>query len=503
MKHLLTALVLTLLTACSDQSSTPDTHNEPNNNQATHNATPAIIPHPLSYTTGPATLHLSGEVKIVAEASATTSQAALLSLLDDLALTPTDRAETEITLKKINEPSLGPEGYYLDINSHISLSANTDTGLFYAVQTLRQLLPAEAAHSYTLGQLTIMDSPTYPWRGNMLDVARSFLPLDYLKAHIDRMALFKLNRLHLHLSDDQGWRVEIKQYPRLTEIGGASAVDGGRTGFYTQQQLKELVAYAEARHITIVPEIDLPGHTQAMIAAYNELACDDVTNLDVYTGTEVGFSKLCLTKPEAIYPVVTDVLTEIANIFPSPWLHIGGDEIEDPLYGEFIEKAALIVMSLGRTTVAWEEASVANTDNSMLLQLWNDEYDIEPALKRGHNIILSPCSYTYFDHGNYAGQPNTYDWCRKEGVPLERAYSLQPEKYRQAVGVESAMWSELVHTDATADNRLWPRLAATAEVAWSVPENRNYEDFLLRLKALIGQLQKLDIDYYEGPEVAD
>src|SRR5690606_24815642 len=123
---------------------------------------------------------------------------------------------------------------------------------------------------------------------------------------------------------------------------------------------------------TIIPEIDLPGHTQAMIAAYNELACDDVTNLGVYTGTEVGFSKLCLTKPEVIYPMVTDVLTEVAEIFPSPWLHIGGDEIKDPLYGEFMEKAAEIVMSLGRTTVAWEEASVANTDNSMLLQLWND-----------------------------------------------------------------------------------------------------------------------------------
>src|SRR5690606_32859912 len=140
---------------------------------------------------------------------------------------------------------------------------------------------------------------------NMLDVARSFLPLDYLKAHIDRMALFKLNRLHLHLSDDQGWRVEIKQYPRLAEIGGASAVDGGRSGFYTQQELKDLVAYAQARQITIIPEIDLPGHTQAMIAAYNELACDDVTNLGVYTGTEVGFSKLCLSNPEVIYPVVT------------------------------------------------------------------------------------------------------------------------------------------------------------------------------------------------------
>jgi hexosaminidase len=411
-------------------------------------------------------------------------------------------ASVQVRLDLVEDPALGEEGYHLTIDQHITIAANSDKGLFYGVQTLSQLISnqvptSQAKSAFQLPKVKITDKPTFAWRGNMLDVARSFLPVEYLKSHIDRMARFKLNRLHLHLTDDQGWRVEIEGYPRLTKIGGASAVKGGRTGFYSQADIRELVSYAQARHVTLVPEVDLPGHTQAAIAAYNKLACDDVTNLAPYNGLEVGFSKLCLTKPDTTYAFVKDVLSQIVELFPSEYIHIGGDEIKDPLYPEFIARATRIVEELGRTAIAWEEGSVADNKPDVLLQLWNDKYDIQPALDLGHQIILSPCSYTYFDHGNYKGQPNTYDWCRKEGVPLERAYQLNPQSFKQVVGVESAMWSELVHTNADADNRLWPRLLATAELAWSLEENRSYDAFLLRVNQLKPMLRSLNIAFYE------
>jgi hexosaminidase len=460
-----------------------------------------LVPYPVSVDQKPGALGIASSLNLQPLAQAPTSAAAARRLLADLNLTEDPQAEQRLDLSLVHRPELGVEGYELIVDRHIKINANTDAGLFYGVQTLRQLLPTDGGQGYQLPKVTIVDAPEFLWRGSMLDVARSFLPLDYLKQHVDRMALFKLNKLHLHLSDDQGWRVEIQQYPGLTEIGGASAVKGGRSGFYTQQELKELVRYAAERHIDIIPEIDLPGHTQAALAAYNELACDDVENLSVYSGVEVGFSKLCLTKPDVVYPFVRAVLEEIVAIFPAEYIHIGGDEIKDPLYAEFIEATTQIVSEFGRTAVAWEAASVAETEPGILLQLWNDEYDIQPALDRGVRLILSPCSYTYFDHGNYAGQPDTYVWCRKEGIPLERAYSFNPQAYPQAVGVEAAMWSELVHTDETADNRLWPRLAATAEVAWTREDNRDYTQFLERLSRLRPHFDQLGIQYYPEPQL--
>ncbi|WP_049723404.1 beta-N-acetylhexosaminidase [Gilvimarinus polysaccharolyticus] len=498
MKKILTTLTIFLLAGCGSHIDR-GAANGASKLAATSTEQLALIPYPESVTRLPGTLVLHNVVHVEAADGTATSTLALKNLLKTLDITRDTSASTQIQLYLVDEPALGSEGYRLDIDQQIILSANTDTGLFYAVQTLSQLLPSQVQAHYELPNTSIIDSPTFSWRGNMLDVARSFLSVEYIKAHIDRMARFKLNRLHLHLSDDQGWRIEITDYPKLTQIGGASAVDGGRSGFYTQAEIRDLVKYAQDRHVTLVPEIDLPGHTQAAIASYNELACDDVTNLAPYSGLEVGFSKLCLTDPDTTYTFVTDVLTDIVKLFPSQYIHIGGDEIKDPLYPEFIARATRIVADLGRTAIAWEEGSVADNDPDVLLQLWNDKYDIQPALDRGHQLILSPCSYSYFDHGNYQGQPNTYDWCRKEGVPLERAYQLNPQAYTQILGVESAMWSELIHTDHTADNRLWPRVTATAELGWSRAENRDYQEFLTRLNALRPMLDAMGIQYYREP----
>ena len=460
-----------------------------------------VVPYPSNVVGNSGELLLTLEANVTMDESAPDSALALDSLLATLSIVQSSTASTSIVLSLDGDQVLGAEGYSLTIDDNIAIHAATDAGLFYGVQTLRQLLPATARDSYTLPHVDITDTPAYPWRGSMLDVARNFMPLDYLKQHVDRMALFKLNRLHLHLTDDQGWRLEIKSWPNLTIVGGSTDVFGGHGGFYTQDEMRELVAYAAQRQVEVVPEIDIPGHTQAALASYNQLACEDVTNLSTYTGTEVGFSKLCLTKPDVIYPFVTDVLTEVVGIFPSEYIHIGGDEIKDPLYPEFIERADAIVAGLGRKVVAWEEASAGRMRDSGLVQWWNDGFDLQPAIDRGNQIILSPCTYTYFDHGNYEGQPGTQEWGRAEGVPLERVYSLNPQSHSSAIGVEGAVWSETVESTEAADNRLWPRMAAIAELGWSTEGNRDYGQFTRRLGALRGHFDAMRIAYYAEPQL--
>ncbi len=497
------ALVLAL-SACSGNASTPPSGSSlPSATNTLPTAEPqlTVVPYPsqLVETGGQLTLPLM--VNVSTDTAAPDSALALESLLATLNITPGAAQATSITLALDGDPGLGNEGYALTIDDNIAIHATTDTGLFYGVQTLRQLLPATAKDGYALPHVDIADIPTYPWRGSMVDVARNFVPLDYLKQHVDRMALFKLNKLHLHLTDDQGWRVEITSWPNLTVVGSSTDVGGGDGGFYTQDEIRDLVAYAAQREVEIIAEVDLPGHTQAALASYPELACDDVTNLSTYTGVDVGFSKLCLNKPDVTYPFVTDVLTEIADLFPSEYIHIGGDEIQDPLYPEFIEKADAIAAELGRKVIAWEEASAGDIRSSGLLQLWNDDFDIQPAVDRGNQLILSPCSYAYIDHANYEGQPGTQTWCRPDGLSLERVYSLNPQSYSSVMGVEGAMWAEFVESTDDADNRLWPRLAAIAELGWSKESNRDYAQFTQRLGALRGQLDAMGVNYYAEPQL--
>lgn len=461
-----------------------------------------LVPWPSQLADKKATLKLAQEVSLQADPVAATSALAALNLLTDLGIKAVDTAAVEVRLSLVDQSELGREGYSLIIDKDIHISAQTDTGLFYGIQTLRQLLPATVQASYEVPHVEITDVPQYAWRGSMVDVARHFFSVEYLKKHIERMAAFKLNKLHLHLSDDQGWRMEIKKYPKLTSIGGSTAAGGGPGGFYTQEELKELVSFAAQHQIDIIPELDMPGHVQAAIASYNELACDDVTNLDLYTGLKVGFSFLCLTKPDVIYPFVQDVLAEVASVFPSQYIHIGGDEIKHNLYPEFIDKANKMVKDLNRTMIGWEEASAAkNLSSDTLLQLWNDSYDIQSALDRNIHLILSPCSYTYLDHGNYSGQPETYTWCRAEGIPLERVYSFNPEKYSLVTGIEAPVWSELVTTEAALDNRIWPRLSAVAEIGWSKQSDRNYAQFTNRLSRLKAHFDHWGVKYYAEPDL--
>lgn len=494
------AIILTLalmVTACGGSSDSKDTESSASSTSSTPmEAQVKIVPLPSSVDLKEETLSLGLSANLQFDPTNTSSTEALQKLATDLGISHNAEAPYRIELIRVTDTTLGDEGYSLKIESDIVISAQTDAGLFYGVQSLRQLFPAAIASTYAIPKVTIIDTPQYSWRGSMIDVARHFFPIEYLKKHIERMAFFKLNKLHLHLSDDQGWRMEIKAYPKLTEIGGSGGIGESAGGFYTQEQLKDLVAYAALRNIEIIPELDMPGHTQAAIASYNELACDDVTNLSLYHGTEVGFSALCMNKPEVIYPFVEAVMTEVAEVFPSPYLHIGGDEIKNPKYTEFIEKANEIITGLNRKMVGWEEASAAQISTDTLLQLWNDGYNIKPATDRGIQLILSPCSYTYLDHGNYNGQPETYTWCRQQGIPLERVYSFDPTKFSLVKGIEGPVWTELVSTESALDNRIWPRLAAIAEIAWTAQADRNYAQFRTRMGSLKSHLDAFGIQYY-------
>lgn len=411
------------------------------------------------------------------------------------------------------EAETGEEGYLLEVNNNgVSLKAATEAGLFYGIQTLRQFFPAGIEQKSIAGQEQIMlrqgmikDEPRYSWRGTMVDVARSFFGLDYLKSHVDRMALYKLNRLHLHLTDDQGWRIEIKGRPELTEIGSKGSVTGGRSGYLTQEEYKELQEYALARNIIIIPEIDMPGHIYSALIAVPELNCPDYSNLtparanppETYPGYKVGWSKLCVEKPE-VYDFVSEVIGELAGITKGPWFHIGGDEIDDPLYEEFVVKADSIVQKFGKITIGWEEVTKAEVSNSLISQQWHGKVE---SVVDDVKIIESLCSRFYFDHANVPGQENTHNWCKEDGVSLEDVYTYSSNN-TNVLGVEAPVWTEHVLKDEMLDDRFWPRAAALAEVAWTMQERKDFPDFKQRLAKHGNRLKAMGIHHYPTPEIS-
>jgi len=474
---------------------------------------PAIIPKPSKIEWKNSEFQFASSLTFYADAEAEKSLKWLKALLNTAGskLEKASEKEAIVSLKidKNLSSSLGNEGYQLKVTSEkIKIEATTNAGLFYGITTLRQLFPAEVENGkitseFSIPAVSITDKPFYEWRGSMIDVARSFFDLDYLKKHVDRMALYKLNRFHIHLSDDQGWRIEIKKWPKLTEIGGQSAVKNGRAGYLTQAEFKELQAYAKERNVIIIPEVDMPGHTYAALQGYPELSCDNFENLDPkratppepYHGVEVGWSKFCMEKP-VVYDFISDVIAELAEITDGPYLHIGGDEIEDEHYKEFVVKAEKIVRENGKTAIGWEEVTQAEVDDTFISQRWTGTTKSVVDTR----IIESICKSFYLDHGNIPNQPNTYSWCKKDGVSLKNVYDFVSEN-ENAIGVEGAVWTELVHSDATADDRLWPRSIAVAEVGWSSPKKKDYSEFTKRLGTHGKRLDYLGINFYKTPDV--
>ena len=404
----------------------------------------------------------------------------------------------------------GSEGYKLIINEkNVSIESNSAAGIVRGIQTLRQLFPdeIEAASmqqkSWLIATGEIQDYPLYDYRGSMLDVARHFFSVEDVKRYIDLIAAYKMNVLHLHLSDDQGWRIEIKSWPNLTTYGGSTEVGGGKGGFYTQEQYKDIVNYAAERYITIIPEIDMPGHTNAALASYPELNCDGKAT-ELYTGTEVGFSTLCVDK-EITYQFIDDVIRELSEMTPGPYIHIGGDEshvtpMED--YIPFVNRVQDIVISHGKKVIGWDEIANAELKENTIVQFWAEADNAKKAIAQKAKVIMSPATKTYLDM--------KYDSLTKIGlhwaafIELDSAYIWTPDNFNDdikrenIIGVESPLWSETITTMDEIEYLAFPRLIGHAEIGWTPDTMREWSDYRSRLIKHTERLKIMGVNYYES-----
>jgi hexosaminidase len=405
----------------------------------------------------------------------------------------------------------GNEAYDLTIAADgIRIVSGTAAGVFYGVQTLRQLLPASVElrgarpHALTVPAGHIADRPRYAWRGAMLDVGRHFFGVRDVKRYLDLLAFYKFNRLHLHLSDDQGWRIEIASWPLLTTKGGSTAVGGGPGGFYTKDDYAEIVTYARERFITIIPEIDMPTHINAALASYPELNCDGAAP-PLYTGIEVGFSSFCVDK-DITYRFIDDVVREIAAMTPGPYFHIGGDEVKKltpAQYKAFIERVQGIVQARGKQVIGWDEVTKASLLPTTIVQYWRPDASIAPP--SGTKLILSPANKIYLDMKYDDASVLGLNWAGNVDVPV--AYQWNPATLLPKVpesdilGVESPIWSETLANMSDVEFMAFPRLAVVSEVAWSAESGRQWDEFRVRLGAQALRWSALGINAYWSPRV--
>ncbi|WP_106192895.1 beta-N-acetylhexosaminidase [Umezawaea tangerina] len=415
------------------------------------------------------------------------------------------------------DPRVGKEGYQLDVTPWgVVIRARGAAGLFSGVQTLRQLLPARIESKtrqsgpWTVPGGSVLDYPRFGHRGAMLDVARHFFSVDEVKTYVDQIAAYKVNYLHLHLADDQGWRIEIKSWPRLATYGGSIEIGGGKGAlYYTQEQYKELVRYAGSRGITVIPEIDMPGHTNAALASYAELNCDGVAP-PLYDGTEVGFSSLCIDKP-VTYRFVDDVLRELAALTPGPFLHIGGDEAHsttEPDFRTFMQKVIPLVAKHGKTALGWHEFVKTDPPTSAVAQYWgttDENADVAAAAARGNKILLSPATKAYLDMKYDENTELGQDWAAL--IEVKDAYGWNPGAYLKNVpesairGVEAPLWTETIKDSDDVEQMVFPRLPAIAELGWSPQSTHDWDAFSKRLAAQAPRWRAAGIDFYPSPQV--
>jgi hexosaminidase len=410
----------------------------------------------------------------------------------------------------------GTEGYQLDVTgSSIVIRANQPAGLFAGVQTLRQLLPPEIESStaqpgpWAVAGGRIVDYPRFAHRGAMLDVARHFFPVAVVQRYIDEIALYKVNRLHLHLSDDQGWRIAIDSWPNLAIYGGSTEVGGGPGGYYTQADYRAIVAYAATRFITVIPEIDMPGHTNAALASYAELNCSGVAP-KLYTGTKVGFSSLCVSK-EITYTFIDQVLGEIAALTPGPYLHIGGDEASSTTaadYTTFMSRVDPIVASKGKAVIGWHDIVHAPVSPTTVAQFWGTtttDQAVADAAAAGTKVVMSPANHTYLDMKYNARTKLGQRWAGF--IDVQTAYGWDPGTYLAGVveayvlGVEAPLWTETIKTLADIEYMAFPRLPAIAELGWSPQSTHDWTAFSQRLGAQGPRWRVMGVNYYPSKQV--
>ncbi|GAA4623267.1 beta-N-acetylhexosaminidase [Actinoallomurus vinaceus] len=487
-------------------------------------AAPHVVPAPASLRTLPGvSFTLTRRTRILVRPGADHAGTYLAGILRRSTGYPVPISRTGATTGSIALSVTGGgggEAYRLSVRrDSVRLSSGTPAGLFRGVQTLRQLLPP-AVESTTVRPgpwgapgVEIEDAPRFAWRGTMLDVARHFFTVRQVERYIDTAALYKINMLHLHLTDDQGWRIAIPDRPRLASYGGSTAVGGGPGGFYTERDFAEIVRYAAERYMTVVPEVDGPGHTNAALASYAELNCDGHAP-PLYTGTDVGFSSLCIGKP-VTYEFLDDVLGRLAKLTPGPYLHIGGDEAMSTKpadYAEYLRRVEEIVRRHGKTLTGWADIGAATVPRGSIAQYWQPAKGSEEgtataraAVRQGARLVMSPADHAYLDMKYTASTPLGQDWAGL--VEVRDAYAWDPGTLidgvtdKDVAGVEAPLWTETIVTDHDIDYMTLPRLPAIAEIGWTPQRGRSWNDFRLRLAAQGPRWAALGRAYYPSPQV--
>lgn len=452
----------------------------------------------------------------------------------NLEITTSSKSKSKIVFltKIIEEKKTSKEWYNLSISKNEVVINTTEAhGIFYGIQTLIQLLPLEKSFEIKIPCLSITDEPKFQWRGMHLDVCRHFFPKDFIKKYIDYLAMYKMNTFHWHLTDDQGWRIEIKKYPKLTEVGAwrNGSMVGHYTdqtfdnirygGFYTQDEIKEIVAYAKERHITIVPEIEMPGHALAALASYPEFSC---TGGPFEVGKTWGVLEDVFCPKDETFTFLENILTEVIALFPSEYIHIGGDECpkvrwkscphcqkrikdenlkdEHELQSYFIQRIEKFVNSKGRKIIGWDEILEGGLAPNAAVMSWRGTEGGIAAAKQKHFVVMSPGSHCYFDH--YQGEPKNEPIAFGGYTNVEKVYSFNPipkelsaEESKYILGAQANLWTEYINTTEHVEYMLFPRIVALSEVVWGTSNPKEYKEFEKRLISHFEIYDKKGINY--------
>ncbi len=503
-----------------------------------------LIPLPSSLKPGQGQFTITGDTKILLASSdeglktAAAHLAALLIKATGTTIAPVEGTEQKDAILFSLDPSIASdEGYSLSVSPfEVSIRAKTGAGAFYAVQTLRQLMPTEAESgktaSLSIPCVEITDAPRFGYRGMHLDVGRHFFGVDDVKKYIDLLALHKFNRFHWHLTEDQGWRIEIKKYPRLQEVASCrpetlighyndnpQKFDGKKyCGYYTQEEAREIVRYAAERFIMVIPEIEMPGHAQAAIAAYPELGC---TGKPVNVFTKWGVSEDVFCPNEATFKFLEEVLTEVMDIFPSKYIHIGGDEcpktqweqskfcqelirknkLKDAhgLQSYFIQRMEKFLNSKGRSIIGWDEILEGGLAPNAAVMSWRGTAGGVEAAKQRHDVIMTPTDFCYLDY--YQSQDPGEPLAIGGYLPLDKVYGYEPipaeltaEEAKHILGVQGNVWTEYIPDLKKLEYMAFPRACALAEIGWSPKESKNYDDFVSRLAPHLKRLKAMGVN---------
>jgi hexosaminidase len=495
-----------------------------------------IIPKPLFQEMNKGVFVLDENIRFISDTELNqVSNYLKLYIEENYQVSFTPQKESKKIVFTSNDTISNEEGYELKIGENsILIASKNSKGAFYAVQSLLQLMPIKSnGLAIAIPCLELQDEPQFKYRGMHLDVGRHFFSVDFIKKYIDLMARLKMNTFHWHLTEDQGWRIEIKKYPKLQEIAAfrnetlvghyndqPHKFDGKKYGgFYTQEQIKEVVAYANTRQVTIIPEIEMPGHSQAAIAAYPALGC---TGEQVEVATKWGVFDEVYCPKESTFKFLEDVIDEVVTLFPGKYIHIGGDEApktnwkrcahcqrlikekglkdEHGLQSYFIARMEKYINTKGKQIIGWDEILEGGLAPNATVMSWRGTSGAIEAAKEGHDVILTPGSHCYFDH--YQSEDENEPLAIGGFLPLEKVYHFNPipkelteEESKYVLGAQGNVWTEYMKTEKQVEYMAFPRVVALSEVVWSSPENKNYSDFINRLEQYQKRLDQLDVNY--------